>query len=334
MFKPLGHWMAPDSVEALSWSPDGRQLLISPGSGEYALWSLGEEQPMKFWPGHVLQNGSAAFSPLGDLLLPAADGSLLLLHPRSGEATRLPLGRQPAAFLRWSPDGQHVAAPCGREVVLFDRSGKNLRRLPGPKGMVCDAAWNPANPRELVLVGDGGAVMWRIEESEPFARFDWRGASLIATWSPDGRWIATGDQTPSVHLYDFTRNEPLHIQGYKGKVRSLSFHHSGQHLAIGGGPVVTIWNCTGARGPEGTSPRNFEGHADEIRALAYAPGRDWLASGDHSGLLLLFDPSQKPRPLAVRKYPGEITVIAWSPDARHLALGTAQGLVTLLALPT
>jgi WD40 repeat protein len=98
--------------------------------------------------------------------------------------------------------------------------------------------------------------------------------------------------------------------------------------------MVTIWSCTGARGPEGTSPRNFEGHADEIRALAYAPGRDWLASGDHSGLLLLFDPSQTPRPLAVRKYPGEITVIAWSPDARYLALGTAQGLVTLLALPT
>ncbi|MGA7395604.1 MAG: GTP-binding protein [Terrimicrobiaceae bacterium] len=42
-----------------------------------------------------------------------------------------------------------------------------------------------------------GNLMKRRNQFEPFARFDWDGANLIVTWSPDGRWVATDDLTPS-----------------------------------------------------------------------------------------------------------------------------------------
>jgi WD40 repeat protein len=70
---------------------------------------------------------------------------------------------------------------------------------------VSDFSWNPMNPLEIASVCGAGARTWRIDETEPFARFDWGGASLLATWSPDGRRLVTGDQTPSVHLSTTSR---------------------------------------------------------------------------------------------------------------------------------
>jgi WD40 repeat protein len=104
-------------------------------------------------------------------------------------------------------------------------------------------------PLEIASVSGNGARMWRIGETEPFARFDWGGASLLVTWSPEGRWLVTCDQTPSVHLYDFTRDCPLHIQGYETKVKAMDFSADGKHLATGGGAKVTVWNCTGKTDP-------------------------------------------------------------------------------------
>jgi WD40 repeat protein len=102
--------------------------------------------------------------------------------------------------------------------------------------------------------------MWRIGEAEPYARFDWGGASLLVVWSPDARWLATGDQTPSVHLYDFTRDYPLHIHGFETKVKAVDFSPDGQRLVTGGGSTVTVWNCTGKAGPEDTIPEQLRFH--------------------------------------------------------------------------
>jgi hypothetical protein len=115
--------------------------------------------------------------------------------------------------------------------------------------------------------------MWRIGETEPFARFDWGGASLLVTWS----WLVTGDQTPSVHLYDFTRDYPLHIQGYETKVKAMDFSLDGKRLATGGGAKVTAWNCTGKTGPEDTIPDQLKFHKGDMETIAWSPTGEFLA---------------------------------------------------------
>jgi WD40 repeat protein len=171
--------------------------------------------------------------------------------------------------------------------------------------------------------------MWRIGETEPFARFDWGGASLLVTWSPEGRRLVTGDQTPSVHLCDFTRDCPLHIQGYETKVKAMDFSPDGKRLATGGGAKVTVWNCTGKTGPEDTIPDQLKFHKGDVETIAWSPTGEFLATGDVAGRLVFSD--TKGRPVSAFEDAEGISARAWSPDGEYLAAGVARGRVALFS---
>jgi WD40 repeat protein len=213
--------------------------------------------------------------------------------------------------LAWFENGL-IVTPSTGTILLVDQDGKVI-----------------ADSLEIASVCGGGARMWRMAETEPFARFDWGGASLLVVWSPDGRWIVTGDQTPSVHLYDFTRDYPLHIQGYETKVKAMDFSPDGRRLATGGGTTVTVWNCTGKSGPEGTIPDQLKFHKGDVEAVAWSPAGEFLATGDIAGRLVFSD--TKGQPVSAFEDTEAISALAWSPDGKCLAAGDAGGRVVLFS---
>jgi WD40 repeat protein len=328
---PIARIEAADHVSHLDWSADGAQLAVTPVAGPFLVWD-GRGAPLAL-PGHGLGNGAAAWHPAEHCLATAGTNGAVRHYDAlpASAAPRLEcaLGRGWIERVRWSPDGRHLAAALGKRLVILDRAGRVAHEFAGHRGTVCDFAWNPQRPDEIASVGDGGAHFWRLGEAEAFARFDWGGASLIAAWSADGRWLATGDQTPSVHLYDFTRDAPLFMEGYETKVKALAFNSASRRLATGGGPLVTLWSCTGKTGPEGTTPRQLEGHEGDCLALAWRPGSDLLASGGEDGFLILFEPEISPRPRAIARLESAVTALAWHPVRSALAAGTAGGGVVL-----
>jgi WD40 repeat protein len=337
---------AGEHVLGLSWSADGAQLAVTPSEGPILV--LGRDgATVAELPDHGLGNGAAVFHPFEPKLATCGtDGRVRLyetlsafvaLAPRpaasgSAPSREIALGKGWLERLAWSPDGARLATALGRRFIVLDEAGEVAREFDAHKSSVCDFAWNPRQPEEIASVADGGATMWRLGEAEPFARFDWGGASLLACWSPDGRWLVTGDQTPSVHLYDFTRDHPLHIQGYETKVKALAFNSASRKLATGGGRLVTVWNCTGKTGPEGTIPKQLEGHTGDSIALAYRRGSDWLASGGTDGRLILFEPESSTRPRASLALGSGVTCVAWHPSEPLLAAGTESGAVALVSV--
>jgi len=329
----LSQGEADDWIAGAAWSWDGSRILLTPGSGDYLELEGSEGRPGRTFCGNGISNEQGVYGPDGEVCLPGAGGKIRLIPPENNDRGReLDLGNGLIHLVRWTPDGRHFATAAGRSFFVLDGEGKQVTVYSGHKSSVQDVAWNPANSKELVATGDGGATMWRLGSDAPFARFDWGGASLIARWSPDGRWVVTGDQTPSVHLYDFTRDYPLHIQGYDRKVRALCFHHQSGWLATGGGPMVTIWNCLGTEGPEGSTPMQLQGHTEECTHLAYQPEGDLLASGGRDGLLMLWNHVESDRPLALEKFDAPITALAWSPDGGRLMAGMEDGSYSLFAV--
>ncbi|MEN9469941.1 MAG: hypothetical protein RL630_1674, partial [Verrucomicrobiota bacterium] len=196
------------------------------------------------------------------------------------------LGRGLIERVKASADGKFLAAAQGKWLHIFDAEENDALSLRDLEASVVDFAWNPSRSREVATVGAGGATLWRLGQKKPFARFDWGGASLRVGWSADGRWLATGDQTPSVHVYDIPRDHPLHIQGFEGKVQALAFSKDSRQLATAGSAVVTVWPMTGKKGPDGATPIQIDGCEAPAQALDFS-STGLLAIGDGAGTLLV-----------------------------------------------
>jgi len=314
-----------DHVLSLAWSGD--YVAVTPATGEIVLAHRSGQRVAEY-PAHGLGNGASAFRG-EELVTCGFDGVLRFYHPpaHADEVRRLVLGKGWIERAKWNPDGRFCAAALGKTLFIVNREGEVVTSFPDHQTSVADFAWNPANPIEIATVGGGGARMWRIGKAEPFARFDWGGASLLVTWSPDGRWVVTGDQTSSVHLYDFTRDHSLYMQGFETKVRAMDFTCDGRKLATGGGPMVTVWDCTGPSGPENRTPEQLSFHKGDVEAIAWSPDGQHLATGDIMGRVVVSSASGKP--VAAFEDEEAISALAWNAEGSLLAVGDAIGDVVI-----
>ena len=322
----LGTIQAADNILHLAWDAAGERLAITPSTGEIPVIDF-QGDVLETHPGHGLGNAEPAWF-CGHLATAGFDGKI-----RFGDGREIRPGRGLIERLKTSPDGVCLAAGQGKALHVFDKDGARDRSLPPLDAPAADFAWNPANPSEIAIVGAGGARMWRLGEDKPFARFDWGGASLRVAWSPCGRWLVTADQTASVHIYDFSRDYPLHIQGFETKVQAMAFSADGTQLATGGGPVITIWPTVGETVPEGVTPIQLDGHDSDMIAAAFSPVTGQLATGDDTGTLLIFTFKNETKILRKRtRLPAGISALAWHPTRAAIAVGQSDGAATLLSL--
>jgi WD40 repeat protein len=322
--KKLGTLLLEDHVLHLAWHPDGSRLLATPAAGSIVVTNP-EADILETLPGHGMGNGKSDWFQG----LPATcgfDGRV------RWNGTDWKPGRGLIEAVKTSPDGTLLAASQEKNLLIRDAACDESASLRDLEAVVSDFAWNSANPREVATAGAGGAALWKLGTKTPFARFDWGGASLKVLWSADGRWLATGDQTPSVHVYDIPRDHSLHMEGFEGKVHALDFSADGRRLATGGSPVATVWPMTSIKGPEGAVPIQVEGSEVPLQALAFSAVTGQLASGDGAGTLLIltFEKGQVRRKRA-RLHAG-VSTLAWHPSREILAIGHDDGTVVILSL--
>lgn len=320
--KQIGEVKADDNIVGLAW--DGDSLAATPSTGGILILDAASREVATL-AGHGLGNGESAW--FGNSLATCGFDGKLRWAGREIHA-----GRGIIERVKISADGKLLGAGQGKAMLVFDHHGNPAPGLSGLPTSVADFAWDPTDSSRVAVVGAGGARMWKFGGSEPFARFDWGGASLRVEWSSCGRWLVTADQTASVHIYDFTRDYPLHIQGYETKVRAMAFSADGERLATGGGPVITIWPCTGEKGPEGVTPIQLDGHDGEVLAAAFSPKTGQLATGDGTGMVLIFT-FQGDKALRKRlRLDAGISALAWHPEKDWLAVGREDGAVSILSL--
>ena len=320
--KQIAAVTADDNILSLAWGGD--LLAATPSSGAILVLDAAGRKGSSL-DGHGLGNGESAWFH-GSLATCGFDRKV------RWNGREIHAGRGIIERVKASADGNRLGCGQGKALLVFDQEGNSSQGLSGLPASVADFAWNPSDSSRVAIVGAGGARMWTIGESVPFARFDWGGASLRVEWSSCGRWLVTADQTSSVHIYDFTRDYPLHIQGYETKVRAMAFSSDGKRLATGGSSIITIWPCKGKTGPEGVTPVQLDGHDGEVLAAAFSPKTGQLATGDGTGMVLIFtfdgDKAMRKR----LRLDAGISALSWHPEKDWLAVGREDGAVSILSL--
>ncbi len=321
----------------LRWSPDGKHLAALPSTGAPQLFDLSVKKVVDV-PSHRGGNGSLAWHPQGQAVATfGQDGILRIHHIESNSSRELQLPRGWTERCAWNTDGSLIAVGVGKAIHVIDPNTLETRHLiDDHRSTVTDLVWHPVLLDQLATASDGGARMWRLGETKPFARIDDGVAAVLTTWSPDGRWVVTSDQTSSVHLYDTKKRAPLFIQGFETKIKAFAWQTGGTEdlpwLALGGSPVITVWPCFGKNGPRGAKPIQLYGHLKEVTALDFPKDSPYLASGARDGFVFLWLPHHSDGPALIAREESEITVVRWSPDGLQLAYGTASGRVAVHVL--
>ena len=332
-------WSAdlPDYALDIRWSPDGSLLAALPSTGQPAIYDLAKSEVIEL-PSHRGGNGSIAWHPHGNTLASFGQDGILRIRDIAASSSReLQLPRGWAERCAWNADGSLIAAAVGKAVDVIDPvTFETLHLIDDHRSTVTDLVWHPVLLNQIATASDGGARMWRLGESKPHARIDDGVAAVLTTWSPDGRWVVTSDQTPSVHLYDMKKRAPLFIQGFETKIKALSWQTGGTKdlpwLALAGSSSITVWPCFGKNGPRGATPIQLFGHLKEVTALDFPKDGPYLTSGARDGFVLLWLPHHSNGPALIAREENEITALRWSPDGLKLAYGTASGRIAVHTL--
>lgn len=325
-------WRAelPDHVAALAWSQDDRLTATAAVSGPVVVLTADSGAVRHALPGHWFGATSVGWVDAGTVASAGQDGRVRLWDAATGvERAALDAGARWVERLAVSPCGGSLAAAAGRMVRLWDRTGGLLRDYPDHASTVTDVVWRPGGT-EFTSSAYGGANIWSPDANEVVRRLAWKGSVLRLAWSPDGEYLATGDQDSTVHFWVADTGEDLQMFGYPMKVRELAWDAGSRFVATGGGPQVTVWDCSGA-GPEGTMPLCLKGHdgTATVSALAFQRAGALLASGGSDGKVLLWRPVEGTRRQVETRLDAGVTQVLWSGDDSRLVVGTKAGEVIM-----
>lgn len=268
-----------------------------------------------------------------------------------------------------SADGRLLAVPGNQgSIRLVDiEAGQGLHLLMGHKHFVHRLAFSADGLTLASLDGEGFLCVWDVVTGKKIVAFDSPVSMGAIIFSPDGKTLATGSQTPisEVSAGDSSKDREYPIRLWDastGKkwgdfgeaddpVASLAFSPDGKLLASGHG-LLDKPARPGEAGPSTNTVRlwqvetgkpvnTLKGHAGAVVSVAFSPDSKTLASGSLDGTVRLWQvPAGKQT--AVLKGHGlaalkgieydEVYAVAFSPDENILASGAKDGTVLLWAL--
>jgi len=338
------HWAAQldDYVIDLAWSPDGTRLAAASASGPISLFASADGARAHELPGHPDGTNCLAWQPRSSSGLTLAtggqDGTVKLWDATAGQHTATAeLGSAWVEHLAWRPQPSDSGLSTPGSQLLFAAAGKSLFALrpdaslahtfkPAPKS-ISALAFQPAGGCAAVAYF-GGVCLWDADDFIAQKEFPYGNGIAALVWSPDNKWLVSGNHDPSVHLWIPETDTEFHMSGYEGKVKHLSFDHTSRWLATGGGRDACVWDCSGA-GPEGREPAMFP-HDAPICAVAFQNTHGLLATASTDGVVQLWSPDRRQPLRATVRMPAAAAKFAWSPDDRLLAIGTDKGHVFVL----
>jgi WD40 repeat protein len=321
-------------VISISWGPGSNLLAAATADGPIDIYQAASGRRSHRLPGHPGGNLQVAFRQHADPLLASAgcDGMVQIWHPTTGEKLHsLEAGTAWVERVAWSPSGNYLAAAAGRTIRLWDFSTPNLPQLlhtyPAQPSTITDLAWHPKEDT-FASCAYNGLSLWSPASSQPKQEFPWKGSMLCLAWSPDGKYITTGNQDSTIQFWNLITGKELRMWGYRSKIRELAWSPDSRLLATGGSSTAVVWDCSG-KGPANTKPQLLNYHGLLLSQLAFQRKGPILASACKEGLISLWRPSKLDSPLGTAHLGSAITQLAWSPCDHFLAAATAEGGIAL-----
>lgn len=272
-----------DSINRISWSPDG-SLLASPSvDGTICLWKNGTGELYQRFKDAPISVFSVAWSPDRTSLAAASDDCFVRFWDvETGELYRKIEGLTDIAFdISWSPDGQTVAVGLRDSTIqLWDVNTWKLRQtLKGHSDAVWVVKYSPEGNFLASGSKDRAIRLWNVETGETYQTLQGHSSDISSlSWSPDEKSLASaGSQDASIRVWNTQAGRQTNIlEGHTKSISSVSFSADGNLLASKSeDSTVQIWHCANwTRAAILDEPMGF----NMLRSLAFHPKEPILAT--------------------------------------------------------
>ncbi|QIR40780.1 NACHT domain-containing protein [Tolypothrix sp. PCC 7910] len=111
------------------------------------------------------------------------------------------------------------------------------------------------------------------------------GSVRSVAFSPDGKFLATGDNYGAIRLWQVADGKELLLcKGHSNRVNSVAFSQDGKTLASGEYQTITLWDIA-----TGKSLKIFQGHTGWVQSLCFSRDGISLASGSRDQTVKLWN---------------------------------------------
>lgn len=279
-------------IYSMAFSPDGKMLATGSYSGEIALWDVD------------------------------AGRLLTVLH-----AVDPWVHRSSVKLVTFRNDGARLAA-CfwGGDVVIWDLASEEQLVHHRVRGSLSPSPFGPVSTVQSAAFADDLASLitayldhrvWRWDMTtgesmgDPLPLASARGTVVF---SPEGHFLAFGDEESFVHIWDVAAGSPTAQLEEAG--RPIAFRHDAEVIASLDGPRVSVWSVS-----TGERLTTLHAHDDEVTRVAFHPNGALLASASEDGELILWDLGQEAILERLDLGTKSIRTLTFSPTGTHLAAG-------------
>lgn len=327
-------WIADDCVRDISASPDSAQLALADASGSVSMFDI--EKASLVWSkfAHELGASLIDWCSGADLIASAGqDGYIKLWQPQTGEVVKvLQVDGLWIERLKWSPDGNYLAAAAGKSLLVWDRHGQEVVHFDAHQSTVTSIAWK-TNSKEIATACYKGVNLFRIGFNKPYQSLRCLGSLISLAWSHNGKAICAGSQDRMLQYWRITNNKTQHaeMKGYPEKVNLLDWDRNSRYLASSGSHDIVVWHTQG-KSPAGSAPDVLKGHQGRVSALCFQANGSLLASGASDGRIYVWDVSQGRDAVLNWNISSPVTRIFWINNDSRLIVGAKDGSVSQFVL--
>jgi WD40 repeat protein len=322
------------TIQALVFSPDGRTLAASGSGLEIRLWDLSTGLRREL-SGHEGKVEVLAFSPDGKWLASGGhDRSVRLWEPSTGQSRVLGgLGGTVHQFA-FSRDGRQLAVGGVDALVrLFPVTEPGGRVLEAPNGFRYDGLHPSPEGGRLAMGGTDGTVrVWALPTGAPSTLAGHEG-KVVVRFSPDGRYLVSGDEQGSLRLWDAEGRLLRVLEGRGHPITVMAYSPEGGQVAFATYEnEVHLWNPTTGQ------VRMLQSHAERqvedlgITALEFSPDGRHLASASELAPSVSLWEVATGKKHTLRGHEEGIGSLAFSPEGHELATGSMDHTVRFWSL--
>jgi WD40 repeat protein/serine/threonine protein kinase len=325
----------------VAFSPDSHTLASGGADKTLRLWDLASGKALQVFDDHPAAVMAVAFRPDGRSVLAACDDGTVKVWDRGTAQPTFSFRGQGLAFPNrawFSPDSRRLAWACWDGAIkIWDTTTGRLEIDQQTNMHQCRAvAFNPDGKR-IALAGFDGTlrILDAITGKEMLTIFAHPSLVADAEFSRDGNKLASGSYDHTVRIWDATplTSDPsaahcVTLTAHKALLTGVTFSPDGRWLASGSRDgVVKVWEVS----PGGYTLRyTLRGHSGPVGSVAFSTDKRTLASGSWDKSVKLWDLNapvgDSLTELRTISCAQRVSGIAFSPDARRLAIGQFNGI--------